>query len=67
MPLFLPLIFLAVCTFLVTFPFFSSPGNTGIAIAITLVGIPVYGVTVYWQNKPKFYKKSIRKYKKLQI
>ncbi|GBN34210.1 Large neutral amino acids transporter small subunit 1 [Araneus ventricosus] len=59
--LILPVTFLLVCGFLVTFPFYVSPWETGMGIAITLTGIPVYMVTIYWRNKPKFYKKSIGK------
>lgn len=61
-PLFLPLTFLAVCVFLVTFPFYVSPWETGMGIAITLSGIPVYAVTIYWENKPKFYRTAISKF-----
>lgn len=61
-PLILPLTFLAVCLFLVTFPFYVSPWETGMGIAITLSGIPVYALTIFWENKPKFYRKAISKY-----
>ncbi|XP_054711197.1 Y+L amino acid transporter 2-like [Uloborus diversus] len=57
----LPAIFLVVCAFLVTFPFYVSPWETGMGIAITLSGIPVYMLTIFWKNKPDFYKKAIRK------
>ncbi|GIY30001.1 large neutral amino acids transporter small subunit 1 [Caerostris darwini] len=59
--LILPVTFLIVCAFLVTFPFYASPWETGMGIAITLTGIPVYMVTVYWRNKPKVYKRAIGK------
>ncbi|XP_055940600.1 large neutral amino acids transporter small subunit 2-like isoform X3 [Argiope bruennichi] len=59
--LILPVTFLLVCGFLVTFPFYVSPWETGMGIAITLTGIPVYMITIYWRNKPKFYKKAIGK------
>ncbi|GIY79749.1 large neutral amino acids transporter small subunit 2 [Caerostris darwini] len=59
--LILPVTFLIVCAFLVTFPFYASPWETGMGIATTLTGIPVYMVTVYWRNKPKVYKRAIGK------
>ncbi|XP_035211134.1 large neutral amino acids transporter small subunit 2-like isoform X2 [Stegodyphus dumicola] len=59
--IFLPITFLVVCAFLVTFPFYVSPWETGMGIAITLTGIPVYLVTIYWQDKPRFYKTAIGK------
>jgi len=57
----LPITFLLVCTFLVTFPFYVSPWETGMGIAITVSGIPVYMLTIYWRDKPRFYKKAIGK------
>ncbi|KFM72437.1 Large neutral amino acids transporter small subunit 2, partial [Stegodyphus mimosarum] len=59
--IFLPITFLVVCAFLVTFPFYVSPWETGMGITITLTGIPVYMVTIYWQDKPRFYKSAIGK------
>lgn len=59
--IFLPITFLVVCAFLVTFPFYVSPWETGMGIFITLTGIPVYFLTIFWQNKPKIYKKTIGK------
>ncbi|GFY60166.1 large neutral amino acids transporter small subunit 2 [Trichonephila inaurata madagascariensis] len=59
--LILPVTFLVVCGFLVTFPFYVSPWETGMGIAITITGIPVYMVTIYWRDKPKLYKRAIGK------
>lgn len=50
----IPIIFLLVCMFLVILPFYVSPLETGVGIAITLTGIPVYYISIYWKNKPLF-------------
>ncbi|XP_023240023.1 Y+L amino acid transporter 2-like isoform X1 [Centruroides sculpturatus] len=55
----IPVIFMIVCIFLVFLPFYVSPWETGIGIAITVSGIPVYFLTIYWKDKPKMYKKVI--------
>ncbi len=57
--LILPIVFFVTCAFLVLLPFYVSPFETGIGAAITLSGIPVYMVTIYWKSKPTFYKRSI--------
>ncbi|XP_052132871.1 large neutral amino acids transporter small subunit 2 [Frankliniella occidentalis] len=54
----LPLIFFVICTFLVTCPFYVSPVEVGVGIAIILAGIPVYFVFIYWKNKPDWLTKS---------
>lgn len=58
----LPLVFLTVCSFLVLLPFFVSPQESIIGAAITLSGIPVYFVTIYWESKPEMYKRVISEY-----
>ena len=57
----LPILFFVACLFLLILPFYVSPIETGIGVAITLSGVPVYLVTVYWKSKPRFYKKLISK------
>ncbi|XP_015924443.1 Y+L amino acid transporter 2 isoform X2 [Parasteatoda tepidariorum] len=57
----LPITFLIVCAFLVTFPFYVSPWETGMGIAITLTGIPVYLITISWRKKPVLYQNAIGK------
>lgn len=60
-PIILPVIFMVICLFLVTFPIFASPYETGISLLITLSGIPLYFATVYWDPKPRLYKEAICK------
>ncbi|XP_050309562.1 large neutral amino acids transporter small subunit 1 [Anthonomus grandis grandis] len=53
----LPITFFVICVFLVIFPCYESPVEVGVATAIILLGIPVYMVTIWWQNKPKWLQK----------
>ncbi|KAF8786972.1 Y+L amino acid transporter 2-like [Argiope bruennichi] len=52
--LFFPICFLLIGILLVILPFFQDFFETGIALAITLSGIPVYVVFVMWKNKPRW-------------
>ncbi|CAL1269056.1 unnamed protein product [Larinioides sclopetarius] len=52
--LFFPICFLLIGILLVILPFFQDFFETGIALAITLSGIPVYVIFVMWKNKPKW-------------
>lgn len=61
----LPVLFFVVCTFLVLLPCIESPYETGIGAAITLSGIPVYMVTIYWKSKPLIYRKAIDAFTKM--
>lgn len=53
----LPVIFLVICAFLVIFPCYASPVEVGVGLAIILLGIPVYYVTIAWTTKPKWLQK----------
>lgn len=55
----LPILFFIICLFLVFLPFYVSPFETGIGVAITLSGIPVYLVTVAWKSKPSGYNRFV--------
>ena len=57
--LILPVVFFVTCAFLVLLPFYVSPFETGVGALITLSGIPVYMVTIYWKSKPDFYNRTI--------
>ncbi|XP_023233432.1 large neutral amino acids transporter small subunit 1-like [Centruroides sculpturatus] len=60
----IPVIFLLVCMFLVVLPFYVSPLETGVGIGITLTGIPVYFLGIYWKNKPPFLQKFLDNFTK---
>jgi hypothetical protein len=51
--LFIPIVFFAMCVFLVVFPFFVSPDEVLVGLLMILSGFPVYFLFVYWQSKPK--------------
>ncbi|CAG9825148.1 unnamed protein product [Phaedon cochleariae] len=48
----LPIVFLVICAFLVTFPCYVSPVEVGVGVAFILCGIPVYFLTIGWKEKP---------------
>lgn len=53
----LPVTFLVICAFLVIFPCYASPVEVGVGLAIILLGIPVYYVTIAWTTKPQWLQK----------
>ncbi|XP_040572464.1 Y+L amino acid transporter 2 [Lepeophtheirus salmonis] len=55
----IPIFFLFVCTFLVFLPLLVRPVEVGGGILITICGIPIYYLCVYWQKKPDFMKKAL--------
>lgn len=55
----LPVVFLLSCLFLVFFPMYASPYETGMSLMITLSGIPLYFATAYWKSKPRLYQQAI--------
>ncbi|KOB79357.1 Large neutral amino acids transporter small subunit 2 [Operophtera brumata] len=48
----LPITFLVICTVLVIFSCFTHPMEVGVGIIFILIGVPVYGVFIKWDNKP---------------
>lgn len=58
----LPVIFLLICGFLVIFPCYVSPLEVGVGLGFILCGIPVYLVTIAWQNKPYWLKKVFNEF-----
>ena len=53
MTIIIPIAFFCICGFLVLLPFYVEPVVIGMGLLITVIGIPVYFVGVYWKNKPK--------------
>lgn len=53
-PIILPFVFIFACMFVVSVSLYSAPLDCGIGLALTLSGIPVYYVGVWWKNKPKW-------------
>lgn len=54
-----PVLFFLISMFLVVLPFFSQPLETSIGAGIMLSGIPVYFLTIYWEDKPMGYRRTI--------
>uniref|UniRef100_T1IJ06 Amino acid permease/ SLC12A domain-containing protein n=1 Tax=Strigamia maritima TaxID=126957 RepID=T1IJ06_STRMM len=57
-----PIIFLIICLFLICTPIVASPRAVGLGILITLSGIPIYLLGVYWESKPEFVTNAISKF-----
>jgi len=53
----IPIAFFVICSFLVLLPFYVEPLVIGNGLLVTALGIPVYLVGVYWQNKPPIFHK----------
>nr|7CCS_B Chain B, Consensus mutated Anionic Amino Acid Transporter Light Chain, Xc- System [Homo sapiens] len=60
-PLFIPILFLLTCLFLVAVSLYSDPVNCGIGFVIILTGVPVYFLFVYWDKKPKWFRRISEK------
>ncbi|XP_068196677.1 large neutral amino acids transporter small subunit 2 [Antennarius striatus] len=48
-----PVIYLLVWAFLAIFSFYSEPVVCGVGLAFIAMGVPVYFLGVYWENKPQ--------------
>ncbi|RWS23101.1 large neutral amino acids transporter small subunit 2-like protein [Leptotrombidium deliense] len=55
----MPIIFILICIFLVTCPFYLMPVEAGIGLIITFSGVPIYFLTIFIENKPNFYQNII--------
>ncbi|XP_030831478.1 cystine/glutamate transporter-like [Strongylocentrotus purpuratus] len=58
-PLVVPILFSLCSFFVVGMSLYSSPVDCAIGLAITLTGIPVYLIGVWWQNKPSWINKGL--------
>lgn len=55
--LWIPIVFVVVCAFLVIVPCYERPFEVGMGLLITLTGIPAYLVGVCWKKKPMSFQK----------
>ncbi|RLU20165.1 hypothetical protein DMN91_006772 [Ooceraea biroi] len=56
-PLWIPIVFVSLCAFLVVVPCFSRPFEVIMGLLITASGIPAYLLGIAWKNKPLWYQK----------
>lgn len=56
-PLWIPIVFVAVCAFLVLVPCYERPYEVGMGTLITLSGVPAYFAGVAWKDKPTWFQK----------
>ncbi|XP_011705911.1 PREDICTED: large neutral amino acids transporter small subunit 1-like, partial [Wasmannia auropunctata] len=54
-PLWIPILFVALCAFLVIVPCYKRPYEVGMGILITVSGIPAYFFGVAWKSKPLWF------------
>ena len=57
MSLGIPILFILIVLFLVLLPFYVDPLVIGMAVLITLIGVPVYLIGVVWKTKPTWFLK----------
>ncbi|XP_075061554.1 cystine/glutamate transporter-like [Mixophyes fleayi] len=55
-PIIIPALFSFACLLMVTLSLYADPINTGIGFAITLTGVPVYYLFIFWDKKPKWFR-----------
>lgn len=51
--LFIPIVFIMICCFLVFIPIYVRPREVAAGLLITATGIPAYFIGIYWENKPE--------------
>jgi len=56
-PLWIPILFVALCAFLVIVPCYERPYEVGMGILITASGIPAYFFGIAWKSKPLWFQK----------
>ncbi|PNF44140.1 hypothetical protein B7P43_G03193 [Cryptotermes secundus] len=60
--LWIPLVFLAVCLFLVIVLCYARPFEVSMGVIITLTGLPAFWVGVVWKSKPLWFQSMFCKY-----
>ncbi|PSN56949.1 Large neutral amino acids transporter small subunit 2 [Blattella germanica] len=56
--LWVPILFLLICLFLVVVLCYTRPFEVGMGVLITLTGFPVFWIGVIWKNKPEWFLKG---------
>lgn len=56
-PLWIPIVFVTLCVFLVVVPCYERPYEVGMGLLITISGIPAYFLGVVWKSKPIWFQK----------
>ena len=54
--LWIPILFILICAFLVFMPIYVRPYEVAAGLLITATGIPAYLIGIYWENKPAWLK-----------
>ncbi|XP_026811401.1 Y+L amino acid transporter 2 [Rhopalosiphum maidis] len=57
--MFFPVIYIAATLFVTIIPIIASPVETGYGCLMILTSIPVYGVFIFWKNKPMIFHKIV--------
>lgn len=60
--IFVPIIFVCICVFLIIVPCYVVPKEVGMGCLITISGVPVYLVCIAWKNKPLWFQNAINKF-----
>ncbi|XP_075231240.1 solute carrier family 7 member genderblind [Lycorma delicatula] len=55
----IPVLFVIICIFLVVLPVYVAPLEVGMGIVITLTGVPAYCCGVLWNKKPAWFTNSL--------
>ncbi|XP_067012096.1 Y+L amino acid transporter 2 [Anabrus simplex] len=53
--LWIPIVFVVICAFLVVVPCYERPIEVGMGVLITVTGIPAYYIGVVWNDKPQWF------------
>lgn len=59
--LWIPILFVIICIFLVVLPIYEAPLEVGMGVLITLSGVPAYLYGVKWEQKPAWFNRLLGK------
>nr|CAD7425369.1 unnamed protein product [Timema monikensis] len=60
--LWVPIVFIVVCMFLVFVPCYYVPYEVGMGVLITVTGIPAFFLGVVWEKKPSWFIHALGKF-----